>query len=231
MKKYTHILSATLVLGVLVLSPLALAHAESTSQGSQGVDDNTTSNSASNDDTKKDPTADLQKIKERVEKHKAELKIKLTAVQEARLKARCIGGQGIVKMGEDRLKANFPKRVKAYNELQDHLAKLIEKLKAKGIDTSTLAQQKTVLEGKISSFNTKLSDYQQALGDLRAMDCRTDPAGFKAALEAARTKRETAVQAAQDIKSYVQTTIKATLTAIRQQLETNNSSTNSTSGN
>ncbi len=232
MRNFARTISAALIFAVLVLSPVALAH-EGSTQGSQIAEDTTSSNNSDTASTtpKKEPEVDLQKIKERVEKHKAELKIKLTAVQEARLKARCIGAQGIVKLGEDRLKANVPKRVKAYNELQDHLSKLIEKLKTKGIDTTTLSQQKTVLDGKIASFNTTQSDYQQALSDVRAMDCKTDPAGFKAALETARTKRDAVIQAALDIKNYVQNSIKPTLKTIRQQLEGNNSSSNTTSGN
>ena len=58
------------------------------------------------------------------------------------------------------------------------------------------------------------------------MDCVTDPTGFKASLETARTARQKVATDATDIRTYVTGTIKPTLAKLRQQLETSKQGSN-----
>ena len=66
------------------------------------------------------------------------------------------------------------------------------------------------------------------------MDCASDPTSFKASLEKARSLREQVTKDAQEIKSYVNDTIKPTLKEIRAALEAKEkettTTTNSTTG-
>jgi hypothetical protein len=87
-----------------------------------------------------------------------------------------------------------------------------------------------VLQAKITVFNTDLTTYKQALSDLKLVDCATDPAAFQAALLTARASHDTLVKDSGDIKTYVQGTVKPTLTAIKTTLEASEKTTKTSGG-
>ncbi len=210
-----YILGAGLVASVLVAGPLVLAE-----DGSTGGSDDTT-------------TVEMETHNrgDRLTKFKTQFKISLTTREEASLKLHCVAAQGLVSKLNTRFGNSVTRRSQAYSELSKNLAKLLTKLKAKGVDTTTLEQQITTLNTKIATYTTDLAAYKQALADLKDVDCKADPAGFQAALEAARAAHETLVTDAVGIKTYVLGTIKPTLVTIRTQLEqesTNNSTTGGT---
>jgi hypothetical protein len=64
-----------------------------------------------------------------------------------------------------------------------------------------------------------LATYTQTISDLGSMDCVTDPLGFKATLESARTQRDLVAKDAAAIRSYLTDTIKPTLQEIRTSLD------------
>lgn len=163
----------------------------------------------------------------RIEKFKTDLKTKLTAAKQTRLKARCKAAQGVITAFGTKVKANVPNRVRAYENALNHLDKFIDKAKTASLDTTTLESQQTVLKQKIDAYKADLDEFQQAIGDLKDVDCVADPTGFQAALEAARTMRQGLIDQVNDIAKYVKETIKPTLVSLRTQLEaqTDNSST------
>ncbi|MGH7249826.1 MAG: hypothetical protein ACREGC_02530, partial [Minisyncoccia bacterium] len=120
-------------------------------------------------------------------------------------------------------------RTKAYDNLESRLDKLTTNLKAKSVDTTTLEQQITELKSKITTYNTDLTAYKQSLSDLKAVDCKTDPDGFQAALQAARSAHDTLVNDALAVRTYLVDTIRPTLESIAKSLEST-STNNSTSG-
>jgi len=163
-------------------------------------------------------------MKERVEKLKADLKIKLTTVEQDRLKQRCKAAQAVVATLNTRFGKSVTTRSNAYDNLVRHLTDIIAKLKAKNVDTTKLEQEKTTLEAKISTYKADLAKYKEALSDLKDVDCVADPTAFKAALESARTAHQALVADTAAIKSYVVDTIKVTLHDIRAQLAAKESS-------
>lgn len=219
MKKHSKLLLIPLLCAVGVMVP-ALASAESSTDSTQNQKQKPTTTTK----TEQEIQAEKQKLKERLEKQKADLKVKLNAAQEARIKAKCKATQGIIKAGEEHVKANAPKREQAYQQLKDHMTKLVEKLKAKGVNTVQLEEQLVVLKGKIDTFKLNQAAYNQAVSDAQNIDCAADPTGFKAALESARSKRETLIQSANEIKNYVKNSIKPTLATIRGELESKKTS-------
>lgn len=186
---------------ILVAGPLVLVHAEDTS--------NSTEDAATTSTT----------LKQRIEEHKNLFRIKLNAAEILALKGKCGSAQTKVRTYQTKVNANVPARVKAYQNLHDHLERLVSRLKDKGIDTATLEQQLTTLDEKIQTFKDDLATYKQDLSDLKDVDCIADPDGFQAALEAARADREKLSTDTLDIKSYVKDTIKPTLQQIRDQLK------------
>jgi chromosome segregation ATPase len=168
--------------------------------------------------TEADP---LKALQERINKRKADLKIRLTAVEKTRLQNKCQASQGHVSSVKGRIKGIETSRAQVYSNMTDRLSDLSEKLKNKGADTAALDAAITELKKKIETFNTDLAVYKQAVSDLADMDCKTDPDGFKASLQASRTAQETASKDAKDVRTYVNDTIKPLLKTIRTALEAN----------
>lgn len=204
-----NLIGTTIAISVMVVTPLALAETNTTS-GSDSSDKDTSSSSSSEDSTARQA---------RLEKLKTDLKIKLDAKEQEKLKTRCKPAQTIVKNVGERFNTKAPGRAKIYDELVTRLNSLVTKLKAKGVDTTELEQEISMLQTKVTLFNTDLAAYKQALSDLRDVDCVTDPTAFKAALEAARTAHDKVIKDAADVKAYVKDTIKPTLQKIRSVLE------------
>jgi hypothetical protein len=188
--------------------------------GSETTATETTTAEESTEDSSTTSAADKAKqLAERLAKRKTELKTKLAAAEEARIKNKCKASQGKLSSLEGRIKGIKTSRGKVYANLVERLTKLSAKIKAKGLDTTKLDTQIKELQTKIETFNTDLTAYQQAVADLAAMDCAADPTAFKAALEEARSKRQTLVTDAKAIKAYVEDTIKPTLKDLKKQLE------------
>jgi len=221
MKQHMRYIAAIgLVTSLLVATPLVMADTHITTPSEPGH------NATMPTETKQDTTT----MKERLEKLKTDLKLKLTTAEQTRLKDRCKAAQAVVATLNTRFGKSVTTRTNAYSKLTRHLNDIIAKLKAKGVDTTKLEQQKTMLEEKINTYKADLDKYKQAISDLRDVDCVSDPTAFKAALEAARTAHATLITDTTTIRSYVVDTIKPTLHDIRTQLEANKSS-NTQGGN
>lgn len=229
-KRLRYIISGGVIASFLLVSPLAALAESNTS--SNAPDDGSDSASSSSTMTKTDDSMDSVKtdagsIKDRLEKIKTSLKIKLTTVEQARLKTRCKASQAVIATLNDRFGNSVVNRTKAYDELISRLNNIVVKLQAANIATTELEAEIAALQTKVATYKTDLVSYRQALSDLKLVDCATDPTAFKAALEAARAAHMTLVGDTTAIKTYVVSTIKPTLQTIRQQLETQKSTSTS----
>jgi chromosome segregation ATPase len=210
-----------ILLAMPVLSTTAL-YAEETGSGS-----NTGST-----DTSNQTSTDTKARDERITTLKAQLKVKLTTSEKTRIVAKCVASQGVVGNINGKVKSAENSRTEAYKNLVDRLTNLSAKLKAGGMDTTTLNEDIATLQTKIDTFNTDLTAFKQAITDLSTMSCKTDPEGFKAALETARTALQKVAADAAAIRSYVTDTIKPLLATIRGTLKkTEDQSTSNTGGN
>lgn len=167
-------------------------------------------------DNTTDPAKALQ---ERLEKRKAELKIRLSAAEKTKIQTKCKASQGVVSSVKGRVKGIETSRSQVYANITTRLTDLSEKLKNKGVDTAGLDAAIAELKKKIETFNTDFSVYKQAVSDLADMDCNIDPDGFKASLQISRTAQETASKDAKEVRAHVNDTIKPLLKTIRTALE------------
>lgn len=204
-------MGVSMVLALPLLSSAVVFAVESTS----------TTTTTTQTTTQTPSVDDLKAIQTRVEKRKAELKIKLSAAEKLNLQSKCKASQGLVSSVRGRVKGIETSRTEVYNNIVTHLTDLSTKLKNKDVDTQTLDVDIAALQAKITTFTTDLATYKQAVNDLADMDCKTDPDGFKASLQAARTSLDTVNKDAQAVRSYVTDTIKPLLKTIRQSLDTN----------
>jgi hypothetical protein len=164
---------------------------------------------------------ELKAVQTRVEKRKADLKVKLTATEKLNLQNKCKASQGLVSAVKGRAKGIETSRSKVFANITTHLTDLSTKLKNRNADTKALDADIATLQTKITTFTTDLATYKQAVSDLANMDCKTDPDGFKASLLAARTALEAVNKDSQAVRSFVKDTIKPELKTIRASLEAN----------
>lgn len=216
MKKFFATLGLSLLLVVPSIST-AVAVAESTS-----TDNNTASSS---DDSATLTETEKTEMNARVEKQKAEFKVKLATAEKLKIELKCSAAQGLIGSVKGRIKGIETSRGEVYKNVVDHLTDLSAKLKAKNVDTTALDADIAVLKTKIATFNTDLAAYKQSVTDLVAISCKQDPAGFKAALLAARANLDKVKKDAEDVRAYVTGTIKPLLVQIRSQVEKDDSST------
>lgn len=236
----------TLVLGAVFTAPLiffSFAAAESGSRTNANSDSNktiaattatssttTSADSAENEQEIKDTATDTIALKTRLEARKKELKTAITAAETARIKTKCTAAQGNISSLRGKIKGIETSRTAVYDNLLDRLTNLSTKLKDRGTDSSKLDAEIAELKTQVDTFQADLGKYKQAVTDLAAMDCKSNPTAFKASLEAARNAQTQTRTDATAIKSYVNDTIKVTLGDIRSQLEKQSGSTSTTGG-
>lgn len=187
---------------------------QGTGSGSSG---NTSSSTSGHNET--EPAEDAKSIADRIAQRKTELKTKLTALEKTRIQTKCKASQGNLSSEKGRIKGLETSRSEVYTNLLNRLNSLSEKLKVKGVDTTTLNSDIATLKTKIDTFNTDLTAYKTAVTDLSGMDCAADPDGFKASLEAARSALKKVNDDGAAVRSYLSDTIKPLLKSIRTELE------------
>lgn len=216
MKDRLRMLVSILVLSMFcVFGNLGLATAREAE-----AEDTTTATTQTRETTSTDSTTETEnEVEARIEKHKSELKTKLTTAKQNSIKSKCKASQGKVSSISGRIKGLETSRTQVYKNLTTRLTTLSQKLKDKGVDTTDLNAQIAELSTKIDTFNTDLTAYKQAVSDLETVDCVSDPTAFQASLEAARTARTKTADDAKAVRAYLNDTIKPTLKTIRQTLE------------
>lgn len=202
-----------LLMGV-VLSGLLIISVPVSAMTTDNTNTQTTqsnANTSSSDDTK----ANAEQLKARVQERKALMKTKLTNTEIQKLVSKC--GPSQVKINtflEGRFKNDTPYQAK-YEAYIKRLENLSAKLKLNNTDTTELDAQIVILKQKYETFKTSVTSFRTAVSDTKTIDCKTDPTGFKASLDEARTKALAVKQANLDLETYARTTIKATLEKIK----------------
>lgn len=154
------------------------------------------------------PQADRSK---RIEKHKSELKTKLSTAQQTRLQSRCKNAQGKLQSVSQKTTAVQQNREKIYTKLLGNIAELQPKLTAAGVDTTNLDASVVELKAAIELFKTDSVTYEQATKDTAELDCQADPVAFQASLAATRTAMQKVRADAVSIRSITNQKIKPAL--------------------
>ncbi len=133
-------------------------------------------------------------LEQRIAERKTLLKTKLDAAAQTRIKARCAAAQKLVTTAKTRSDKAVENRQKAYEAVQTRLSSLLAALEKNGVDTSSIKELQTQVKTAVDKLKSDVAAYNQTLSDLSSMGCTTDPAGFKATLETARTQRQQIVK-------------------------------------
>ena len=164
-------------------------------------------------------TEEKQALTQRLTQRKDALKTKLAAAEQQRIQTKCKNAQGVIAPLANGIETAHTKREEVYGGVIARLATLVGKLKAQNVDTTKLQSEIDALKTQYTQYQTDMTAYKQAVTDLKSMDCVSDPAGFKASLDAARTALAKVQTDAAGIKTYVKETVKPTLQSLRTQLE------------
>lgn len=199
-------MSALLALSVL---PATLVYAETA-----GTTTTTTQTQTTN------AIDDAKSMQLRLEKRKTDYKVKLTTAEKATLQLKCKAAQGSVSSLKGRVKGLDQSRSEVYKNMVSRLTDLSDKLKSKGSDTKTYDAAVAVLKTKITTFDSDLAVYKQDVIDLADMDCKLDPDGFKASLQAARADQELVAKDSAAVRTQLNDVIKPLLKTIRGTLDT-----------
>ena len=176
---------------------------------------------AENSSTNTSETEPTTTLEARLSEHKSQFKENLTRAAQVIIKSKCKASQGVISSLSGRIKGIQTSRSAVYKNITEHLSTLQIKLQNKNVDTTELQTEIADLQTKIDVYKTDITAYKQAVADLAAMDCMSDPAAFRSTLDAARAARQKVASDIADIRSYVTGTIKPTLVKIRQNLEAN----------
>jgi chromosome segregation ATPase len=105
-----------------------------------------------------------------------------------------------------------------FQRVYDRLMALVAKLDEKNVDTSTLKTNLATLKEKIEVLQSKHAALIQALENLKGLEC-TETEKLNNSLPEIKSLVEEVRKAAQDIQSFLGTTVKSTLSDLKTELQ------------
>lgn len=157
-------------------------------------------------------------LKKRLEKYKDTIHVEMSKSEIERFQLRCQVAQTVIVDLAPKVDAVDKKRSDVYGNVLTQFNALNKRLKAQGVETKNLDTRTKILQNKISTYNTQMGKYKQAIDDLSKMDCAADPQGFKAGLEVARRAHVRLRLIVEDIRIYVSSAMKPSLEQAKEEL-------------
>lgn len=159
---------------------------------------------------KQEKAEELKKRRQEISEMKSKYREKMT-------EERCSRIQERIQNKTDRFDSNKEKHMTVYKNMKERISKFIEKLTAKGYDTTELKSDLTVLEGKIDQFSADYAAYIAKLKSTNTLACGHSEGEFRGGLVESKDLLKTVHQDAADIRTYVRTEIKADIQDLRKQ--------------
>lgn len=150
-------------------------------------------------------------LEQRVNQRKAEQKTNLTPKEITKYQSTCVKSQAAVRDLQTSLGPNISKRIDVYNKVDAKLLIITGQLRLAGKDTKNLEAARSEYANKVLSVTNAMNQYRATLDDLVTIDCKTDINGFMALVATTRQYHQSIRQQANDIKVYVESTIKKSL--------------------
>jgi chromosome segregation ATPase len=156
-------------------------------------------------------TESKTELNTRVKERQTRLKTKLNNTETNRIKGQCTSAQakfnGInKKVTDDNLP--YDGKITAYIK---RLETIQQKLQAGGKSNAELSAAIATLNQKYQAYKASYSQLNLSLSDLKSVDCKASPDGFKATLVDARTQANTVKAQRKELNSYIKDTVKKLL--------------------
>ncbi|PIP26422.1 MAG: hypothetical protein CO140_02480 [Candidatus Moranbacteria bacterium CG_4_9_14_3_um_filter_40_7] len=140
------------------------------------------------------------------------------AVMETMKKIICEKRQGKIEERKAKFEERKTKHMEAYNNLQNRLEKLSDKLSAKGYDTTELDEDIAVLEEKINQFETDFAAAYEKMKEAKNYMCENHTSvENKNEIKATRDLIKKVRQDSVEIRNYYKNTIRLDIWAIKKQ--------------
>jgi hypothetical protein len=153
---------------------------------------------------------DTTTIEQRVTARKTAYKDQLSAAQNTDIAAKCSLAQSALADARTKDVKAAAIRMDAYKSLAKRLAYLVDNLSGQGVDATELLNAQNSFVVALNTYIVDAGNYKAAMDDAINVECKKDPAGFKASLLEARKLR---VQLATDVASA-----KSNLSSLRKAL-------------
>jgi chorismate mutase len=153
---------------------------------------------------------DTSTIDQRLAARKVEFKAQITAVDIARLPAKCVLSQTALTDVRNKDNKAAAIRQDAYSLLATRLSYLVDNLSSQSVDASELLNAQNSFVTAVNTYSVDAGYYKAAMDDAINVSCKDDPAAFKASLLDARAYR---AQLAKDVAA-----IKANMKPVNQAL-------------
>ena len=150
-------------------------------------------------------------FEKRLAQRKAEQKITLDDKDKARIEQRCESAQTKVRALYQATSNALNSRNEAYYRADAKLWVVIGRLKLADRDTFQLEKQRASFAKQVADFQATTNNFTQVLDDIQVVNCKADPAGFKALVETARIYRKQIVDKSNAIRDFAVNDIKQTL--------------------
>lgn len=144
---------------------------------------------------------------------------RITQLEQKRITQKCKPAQNIIDKLQSSMNKVVENRKEKYGNLTSKLSELSTKLLAAGVDTTELDSAITEIEMTISDAILLIENYNTSLSDIAAMDCESDPEGFKLTLDEARVQRTEIISLQGTLRSGVNEKIKPLLDSIKLSLQ------------
>lgn len=159
-------------------------------------------------------------IDQRLAQRKAERNVVLAEKDSVRLQTTCVSAQTKIRALQQKNDAATANRLKIYQQIDAKLWIMIGKLKVAEKDTFGLEKQRATLAEKTSVFQQTSAAYKQALDDAAVVNCKADPAGFKALVDTSRIYRTQVRDQTKGIFNYITNDVKQSLSTYANDLQT-----------
>lgn len=124
----------------------------------------------------------------RVEQRKQKNKVQLTNAEATKLGEKCKAAQEKITVATKKIAdADKPVQTK-YEAHAGRIQKILQKAEVKGVETAQLKKDVDAYNEKYQAMVASVTAFNLSASDLKAIDCKANPTGFKATLQSARAE-------------------------------------------
>lgn len=142
-------------------------------------------------------------INKRINDNKIKYPSSLSPEQAQVVSDKCIGAKDKINVISKKVSDSKSKVNKKYKSQIVSVQKLVIKMKENGLNEKNLNKSADEFEKKREKLDKSYDALSLNLIDIYLMDCKTDPEGFTATLEAARVNYQTLKTDSTDLRNYI----------------------------
>lgn len=173
------------------------------------------SESSSSASTRQEKRSQLEEKRDEIKGKKDEMQ----AARNERMDEKCKNTENRVRTRIQRYENNRKMYENVYGKAEARFERLTALFKEKGLDTTTLEKDLATLQEKINALYQSHEKFMEQLRASESLSCGESDGQFKAKLGEARKVDQTVRQNRQEVRNFIQNTVRKDIQALRMQLE------------